>query len=513
MNNERTRNASRNIVWGLLNNFIKIFLPFAVRTVIIHLLGKNYLGLNGLFSSIINVLNLADLGFGTAVVYCMYKPIAEEDTEKIRSLLFLFRKIYRIVGMIVLICGVAIVPFLKLLIAGETPDDINIKIVFLIYLFNTVLSYWAFAYKQSLLSAYQRNDVISRFTIALSLVQNGIQIALLFLFRDYYIYLIVLPFITLAKNLCISMTVNKMFPDIIKKGPTQKVDFSGLKNRIGGLFLSKVCGTTRNSLDSIFISSFLGLTSVAMYSNYYYILTSVHSIIIAIGSGILAGVGNSIAKENVKKNYLDFRKINFIYMWIVSWCACCLICLYQHFMYLWMGNSLSFSNGIMILFCIYFYLLAMTDIKNVYTDACGLWWENRYRSILETIVNLVLNWTLGYYFGVLGILLATIITIVVINTIYGTIILFKHYFTNESVMRLFSKQLYYFIVASIVSGVTYMICGLFSNTNIFSLIIKLFICALIPNILLYIFYHNSDEFKLSYPIVKKVFSFVRKKTE
>jgi O-antigen/teichoic acid export membrane protein len=513
MKTHRTQNATRNIIWGFAYKAIMLLLPFVARTALLKLLGEKYLGLGGLFGSILQVLNLADLGFGTAIVYSMYKPIAEDKTDEICALLSLYKKIYRIVGGGILLCGLAIMPFLRNLISGDVPSDVNIYLLYAIYLANTVLSYCMFAYKTSLLNAHQRNDLISKTNAVLLLVQYGFQLGLLFTLNNYYAYLIVLPIITVLHNILIARLAKKYFPQYICRGSVNVETKKTIKAQVSGLFISKVCGTTRNSLDNVFLSSFLGLTIVAQYGNYYYLLDAVHGLMTIIGTSLLGGIGDSIAQETEEKNYADFNKFVFLYAWIGGWCACCLLCLYQPFMMIWVGGELIFPFSMMLLFCIYFYAVASTDIKNVYIDACGLWWENRKRAILETLVNFIGNFTLGWLFGVYGIIIATLISIVFINNIMGAKILFKYYFRQHKASIYFMNHLFYFLITALVSTATYLVCNLLPVGGLLTLVVRAFICLILPNILFYLFYSRLPSFVQTKPIIVQTIRSVLRRTK
>lgn len=508
---ERTKNTARNMLWGLIEKLLQLVLPFVTRTLILKLIGEQYLGLNSLFTSIISVLNLADLGFGTAITFSMYKPIADNDEHKLCALLGYYKTIYRVIGGIVLGVGIAIMPFLKHLITGEVPNDINLYLLYSIYLLNTVLSYWLFAYKKSLIHAYHRDDVSTKISVSLLILQYGLQIGLLFLFDNYYLYILILPVITLFNNILTAIVAKKMFPSLICRGKVDEITRKDIKRRVGGAFIGKFCGVTRNSLDSIFISSFFGLTLVAIYGNYYYILTAVHGLLTIVTVAMASGVGNSIAKESVEKNYQDFENFTFLYSWISGWFACCLLCLYQPFMQIWVGEDLMFSSSIMILFPIYLYVMAASDIKNVYYTACGLWWEGRWRAALEFGLNLILNYFGAKYLGVAGIMLATIITMIGVNFIYGTQILFKYYFSKQKLSKYLLKQLLYLAVTSLMAISTYFVCSLLPKSGILYFFLKGIICIILPNLFYFLVYFKTGIFRRAMALFKNLISIVIKK--
>lgn len=496
---ERTKNAKRNILYGSVNKIIIILLPFITRTIVIKTIGVEYLGLSSLFTSILTVLSVTELGFSSAIVFNMYKPLAENDLDTVRALLNFYRTVYRILGVIILVLGVAVIPFLPNLIKGSYPEDINILVLYLIYLVNTVASYFLFSYYSSLLNALQRHDIVSNVNSVLSIVRYGLQIVVLLVFKNYYAYVTILPLFTICCNIFTAYYAKKHYPLYFCKGKISKELKKDIKVKVSGMMITKLQGVSRNAFDSIFISMFLGLVDTAIYSNYYYILSSLVGIISVLTVSITAGIGNSVAVESVDKNYSDMNKINFVYMWICSWCTICLLCLYQPFMTLWAGHEMLFPFSTMTLFCVYFYALKIGDIRSVYLETNGLWWENRYKAILEAISNLVLNYFLGKYFGVVGILLATIITILVINFGYGSRIVFKHYFGIDRISEYYMRNLKFFIITAIAGAITFAMCSFIETNIVATLFIRGIICVILPNILFFVMYFKNKDFKIAVP--------------
>ena len=509
---ERSKNTVRNIGWGFIYQILTLLLPFIIRTIILHILGEEYLGLNSLFASILNVLNMAELGFSSAIVFSMYEPIAKNDKDTICALMAYYKKVYVVVGLVVLGLGLSIMVFLDKLIKGSHPADINLYILYGIYLFNAVISYFLFAYKSTLLAAFHRNDISSKISIVITIIQHGIQILILVLWKNYYLYIALLPIATITTNILNNHLSKKYYPGYDPKGSLSLDVREKIKKQVKGLMVSKICGTLRNSTDSIILSAFIGLSVVAMYTNYYYILNAVHGILTIIGVSMKSGVGNSIVKDNKKKNYRDFEKFTFIYIWLAGWFSCCLFCIYQPFMKIWTGKEsmiLPFCN--MIMFCIYFFSLCLTDIRNVYMDAIGLWWEARYRSIAESIGNLVLNIGLGYLFGITGIIIATLITLIIINIGYGTKILFDNFFNEEKIMKYIYQLIIYSLVTAIVSIICYFICNIPNFSGYMNLFFRGICCVIIPNILFFIFYYKNKNYKESKIfIVTRLYSFIHK---
>ena len=407
---ERTKNATRNIITGTILKVYQTVLPFVMRTVMIYWLGVEYLGLNSLFASILQVLNLAELGVGSAMVYSMYEPIVEDDTKTICALMKLYRTYYRIIGLVVAVAGGIITPFVPKLIKGGVPSDLNVYILYLMNLSATVLTYWLFAYKNSILLAYQRNDKINNVTILTTTIQYAGQFLVLYLFRNYYYYLVILIISQILNNVFTALVADRMFPDYKPVGNLPKSKVKEINQRIKDLFTSKVGTVILSAADTIVISAFLGLKVLAVYQNYYYILNAIYSFVGIILASIVAGMGNSFVTDTKEKTYRDFNTFNFIIEWIVSICCCCMLIVYQPFMKLWMGEDLMLENSFIVLFCALYYVLEMCMAWATVKDAAGLWHSDRFRPLIGALTNLILNIIMVQFIGLYGIILSTIIS-------------------------------------------------------------------------------------------------------
>jgi len=273
------KNAKRNMLFGSVNRVVVLLIPFVKRFIILKVLDSQYLGLGSLFHSIIQVLSLSELGFSSAMVYNMYKPAAEGNVAKMNALLNFYRRAYSIIGVVILGVGLCIIPFLPRLIKGTYPEDINLTTLYLIYLVNTAISYFLFAYKSSLLVVHQRDDVNSAINTLLSVGLTGCQIAILLIAKNYYLFSLLMPLFTVANNLLIGWRTKSLFPQYKAEGELEKEDKVVIKKIVAGTFTQHACGVTRNGLDSIYISAFLGLSLTAIYNNYYMILTGIMSFI------------------------------------------------------------------------------------------------------------------------------------------------------------------------------------------------------------------------------------------
>ena len=388
---ERTKNASRNIFFGVILKAYQILVPFLMRTAMIYLMGVQYLGLNSLFTSVLQVLNLAELGVGSAMVYSMYKPIAEDDETTICALMKLYRTYYRAIGLVIAVVGCALMPFIPRLIKSDVPVGINIYILYLLNLGATVLSYWLFAYKNSILEAYQRTDVVSKVTLITNTIQYGLQLFVLWSFHNYYLYVIVMLATQALTNIVTAVCADKLYPQFKPKGKVDKLQVQRINQRIRDLFTSKIGSIVYDSADTIVISSFLGLTALAVYQNYYFVMSSVCGIMEILLTSITAGLGNSYITENKEKNYTDLKKITFMFFWLTGMCTSCFLGIFQPFMRLWVGEKFLMGFSVVVCLCVYFYLYETTRLLNVFKNAGGIWHEDRFRPLISAIVNLVLN--------------------------------------------------------------------------------------------------------------------------
>lgn len=499
----RTKNASRNIVWSMVNWAGSALFPFVVRTVLIRTLSTSYAGLNGLFSSIIQMLSLAELGFGSALIFSMYKPIADEDTERVCALLALYRKVYRIIGAVILAVGLALIPFLPRLISGTVPPDINLTVLFLVSLADTSVGYWLYGYRESLLYASQRQDIISRISLLARLMLNTAQILLLLLLRNYYAFALVMPVFTVLRNLIVNRTTRRLYPEYTCRGSLPPHFTDDIWKKVAGLFLYKVSGVTRNAFDSLVISAYLGLQPLAIYQNYYLILNSVMNMLNRINNAITASVGNSIASESVEKNYSDFMTLFFLYTWMGSVMTACFYGLYQPFMTLWMGKELLLSFPVVICFCVYFYMLMIGNLCFVYRQAAGLWWEDRLRPVLSSVLNITLNIILVKHFGVAGVLLSTIICLGALDYGWSAKVLFDKYF-KMPVLPYFLATLVHAVVTTFACFVTGMICDRVPWSGLPGLFVRVVICGIVPNILLILVYFRTEQFRKGMKLVKRM---------
>lgn len=492
---ERSKNTARNFIFGSINKVFNMIAPFVIRTAIIYLLGIQYSGLNSLFTSVLSVLNIAELGVGTALVFSMYEPLANDDTEKICALVRLYKIYYRIIGAIILAIGIAITPFLPYLIKGEIPGNLNLYVLYYMNLGTTVLSYWLFAYKNSILNVHQRNDISTKIYFVFDVLKYTLQFVVIAVLKNYYAYLIVSIVMGVLCNLATALVVDKKYPQFRARGKLSKEETSAINRRVKDLFITKIGATIVDSADTIVISAFLGLTALALYQNYFYIMNTVLGFIILITSSSLAGIGNSIITETQEKNFNDLKKLTLLFCWIGCFSVCCFATVYQPFMTLWVGEDNLLPYGMVIMFCVYFFIKQINTLLNVYKDASGIWHEDRFRPLVVSIVNLTMNLIMVNYWGLYGILLSTVLSTILVGMPW----LFKNLFTTIFKLnpkKYIFKIFEYTILTVILCACCVLICS-FINFKwlVLTIITRLIICAILPNVAMLVLYRKSAEFK------------------
>ena len=269
-----------------------------------------------------------------------------------------------------------------------------------------------------------------------------------------------------------------------------------IQKNVKGMIFQKIGSVVLSNVDNIVISAFLGLTILGIYNNYYYIITSLFGILSVVMNSLKASIGNSVVLETKEKNYKDFIKFNFLYVWIISWMSICLLVLMQDFIQLWLGQEYLLEYYIVILFGIYFFVHKWCDMLYVYQEAKGLWWENRFVPISAAIVNLIINLILVKIIGLAGILISTIVSVLFIYDFGYAKILFINYFNIKGEFKKYIlKQIKYLITTIIVGIVTYGICLILNKSTLLYFILKICIATIVPNVLFFIIYKNTNEFK------------------
>ena len=488
---DRVKNSVRNFAVGSINRIVWIVFPFIFRTIIIYKIGQEYLGLNNLFSSVLEVFNVADIGLGNAIQSSLYKPIADEDWKSVSSLLKLYRNVYRIIGIVILVLSLCIIPFLPQLIHSEYPSDINIFFLFILFAFNTVAGYLIFPYASIFLNATQRMDLTGTVALISKIITSIMQVIVLLVWKSITLYVCCNLLCTILQNISNYLLVKKRYPQVECCGTVNDESKKKIYNNSIALIFQKIGTTLSLSFDTIIISSFLGLSLVATYGNYNYISSAVGIFLTLSFDAVIASVGNSIVLEDTKKNLRDFYDLWLFNLWVVGWSAICLVCLLQNLEWLWTSGRMMLDNITVVLIAFCFYVTYSRKTVLTYKDALGLWYADKYKPLVGGLFNLVLNILLVKEYGVSGVVISTILSYLFIEIPWENRILFKYYF-KKGLKKYYMLYLYMFCVTCISGIITYYICS-FISISFSGLIIRFVICFIVPNLLFVLFMFINKE--------------------
>ena len=428
------KNVKRNMAANAVSSCIKLLFPFLNRTLFLWLLGPAYLGLNGLFASILGVLMLAELGFGTAVGCSMYKPVADDDRELLCAYLKFFRNVYRWVGAVIFFGGLTLLPFLDRLVHGTVPPDIDLHVLYVIHLVNTAASYFLFAYRGVVLGAHHRNDVVTNIRTGVSVAQYVAVFLILLVTRNYYHYILATVVFTVVQNVLLVTASRRLFPDIEPRGSLPPDIRRRVVSDVKSIFMHKVGGVITNSTDNLVISAFLGLVAVAAYGNYYYVVTSVAGLVAVVYSSMTGGFGNKIYTESKAENFRLFMRMNRLSMVVVMFCAAMMSAMYQPFMGVWVkGDPVLMRHALTpVLMVLYFYIMQSRQVLLAFKSAASLWKQDRWKPIVAGAVNLGSNVLFVLFlpdaYKLDGVIFSTIIGFVLIQIPWESHVVFTSFF-------------------------------------------------------------------------------------
>ena len=489
------KNTITGTITGSALNLMQLLFPFFIRSVFIKTLGIDYLGLNGLFASVLQVLNLAELGVSSALVFSMYRPIAEDNTTKICELINLYRLYYRIIGAVVLALGIILIPVLPYLIKGDVPADINLYVIYMMNLAATVLSYWLFAYRGALFLAHQRLDVVNMVSFAVNAVVYLSQIMCLLVLGNYYVYLAIAIAGPVIINLVTALISKRFYPQYVPAGSLPKEERNVINKKMKDLLTAKIGGVVNTSADAIVISAFLGLEIVAIYQNYYYVVTALMSFFTIFFSSVMAGIGNSLIVYDGEENRKLLYNLNHLIFFALNFCCPCLVCLFQPFMKLWVGEKYQLGFEYVVLFALYLFVQIGPRTMLYFKDAGGIWHEDRFRPLVTGLANLFLNLILVNIIGLYGVLLSTILTFLIIALPWLIINIDKYLFKLNKTQYVI-RYLGYTTVTAFSSFLCFEICEhLPKMRGLMELVIRLFICAVVSTIIFIVFYGRKEETK------------------
>ena len=468
---------------------------FLVRTVFIYCLNTDYLGASGLFTNIISLLSFAELGIGTAIIYNMYKPVSEGDNEKIKSLLQLYKNAYNLIALVVLVIGVALVPFLDFIV-GETPQiKENIVIIYLLFVINVSASY-LYAYKKSIIIAYQKQSIINYIDSVFYFAKSCLEIAVLLLTHNYIIYLIIIVISTVIENIVIYIKADRLFP-YLTSGKAKELDkneknfiFSNIKSLATYQFGSVIL----NGTDNIIISAMINLTTVGLVSNYTLVITSIKGILINGLNNLTASIGNLNISEDKKKKKSVLNQLTFLYFILYSIIGVGVINCLNPLINIWLGQNFLLNDSITIALVISFFIEGIRQPCFMFRTTLGMFQKSKITPYIGAITNVVLSILLCKYIGLVGIFVATSIAQIFSYVIIDPYLIYKYEF-HSNVVEYYFKLIVYFSIFILQVICSYTVCNLIHLRGMKLLFANGIISVIIASGIIILFFSKSSEMK------------------
>lgn len=504
----RVENSVKNLGMSWIGYVLKILLSFVARMIFIRVLSQEYLGINGLFTNILSLLSLAELGIGSAIIFSLYEPINRNDTKDIVAIMQFYKKAYTAIGIIIGTIGISLMPFLSIFIKNM-PDIPNLKLIYFLYVFNTAVSYF-FVYKSTFITANQKNYIVTLNTNIFNLLGIVFQIIALILTHNFILYLIIQVIFTVMGNICIAYIADRMYPFLRNKVKVKldKYIYRSIIKNTGALVLHKIGGVVVFSTDNIIISKIVGLASVGLYSNYSMIFSALENIMSQVFTAISASVGDlGVTKDNKKKIDMFYIAL-FTDFWMYSFVSVFLVVILNQFIKLWVGSEYVFNISIVLILILNFYIRGMRNSVLTFKDAFGLFWYNKYMPIAECIINLGASIILAKIYGTIGVFIGTTISSVATCLWIEPKVLYKYGF-KVSIKKYTMRYILYFILTCVITFITYMSGNFIQGRDAITFILKSIICLITPNIIIILIFHRSKEFKYLWSIFMELIAKIK----
>lgn len=509
----RTSNSIKNSITATLSSVVTMICGFVAQAIFIRILGAEYLGLNGLFTNILTILSFFELGIGNAIAFHLYKPIADNDTDKVKSLMQFYKRAYNIISVLVFSFGLILIPFLDLIV-GETTIDVNIYVIYLMFLISTASSY-TLTYRRNLIVANQKNYINNIIHIIYIIALNFFQLLLLYLTKNYYLYLGIKIICQFLESLVCYMIATKMYP-ILKSKDIKRLNKETKKDiftKVKGLIFHKasysiVCGT-----DNIIISSFFGIVTVGLYTNYNMIIGSVNNLFTQIISSTTASVGNLlVSKKSDNAKFSVFKKMRFINFWLTTFSAIGILVIMDSFIKIWVGAQYVLPTTVLVVLVINYYQKVMRNTYATFKDAAGIWVEDKYVPLIESILNIILSIILLKIFGLSGVFLGTILSGFAIWGYSYPKFVYKKLF-NRSYKDYAKETIGYILLFALIAAFTFYISRLIVFNNIWlQFISNTVVSLIIPNVILFIIFRKTDNFKYLMELIHKLLAKLKKRS-
>ena len=410
MSQSRVENSMRNSLVGMISYSLTSVITFVSRAIFIRELGVEYLGVSGLYSNILSVLALSDLGIYTVMVFSLYKPVAEGDTQRIASMMKYYQRLYLLIAGVVLLLGLACIPLLPFVVNNSGLSQQELVLYYVLILANSMCSYLAIT-KSTLIRADQKMRIIQGVQMATSLCMHLVQIAILIWLHNYTVYLCMPIIFTLFNNVILTLIANRKYPYLKTQGaiPVDKEIKKNIASNLKATFLYKMGATIINSTDNILISVLLGTLVVGYYNNYYTVITVVNAVITIFITSISASIGNYNATKSSFEKFKLFRMLLMGFYGVASFAAACYVAIFNDFMRIWIGEAFLLDDGFLLALVFNVTVACVSNPLWMTRESSGVFQSVRYVMLGAAAINVVLSIVLARVCGLSGIILATAI--------------------------------------------------------------------------------------------------------
>ena len=506
MANSRTKNSVLNMVASVAFRVMTLIMAFVSRTVFIYVLGAEYLGLNGLFTNILSFLALSELGLGSAIAFLLYKPIADNDVERMKTVMNFYKRCYVVVGLTILFLGCCLMPFLNSMVTLDKPIPENLYLVFFLFVLQSAVSYFFAAYKQTFVNANQKAYLLGKIEVAFTIINCIVDVVVLLIFKDFLAYLSFKVFVVIVKNLVLSKKIDNMYPFLTEKVNTflTKEEIRKVFKDIYSVTIFRLGSVLFNSVSNIVTSAIIGTIVVGYYSNYTMIVSQVEVLIMLAFNAVAAGIGNVVATETKDKQFAIYKKIDIITSSLYIFCSVCLIQLLNSFISLWVGNIASdfvMNQFVVILIVANMYLNCSGQVLERFRIANGLFKVGRDLQMLGGVVNIILSVVFARLLGFEGVLISPFICKMLI-----TVTPFVARVGNKSFGMSMGYMLreYFFkvLLLCVICTVVWIICGKIHCTTMMNFIIETIITIVVSILMISAYYYRTAGFQMIINTVK-----------
>ena len=494
----RVKSATRNIAFGYVGQIATALMSFILRTVFIMHLNEDLLGINSTYGNILSLLNMAELGIGTALNFSLYGPVARGEKEKIKSYMQLYRKAYFIIACVVAAVGLLLTPFLQYF-KLRSPENTTVReltIYYLIFLFNTVSSYFV-AYKYSLINAEQKNYIQTNIITITKVIVVFLQIIVVIVTKNFLLYLLTDAVVQLIQKVFVSKFLDKMYPYLKEKNVEKlsKEESDEVWKKTKALVFHKVGDVARLQTDALIISTFVEVAMAGVVDNYNMVISTVSNFVNIIFNSVISSFGNLIATESKEKQFSMFKVYRFFASWIYGFSCVGFMVLLTPLIRIWLGDHWILTSAAVYCILIDYYFKGDRIVLSNYKTAAGVFEPDKYLALIQGAVNLVISIVLVQTpLGITGIYIGTIVSGLIAN-FTKPVIIYKECFDMKAgsyfvdTMKYLASLVFVLVVSQLIS------VKVLANLNILTFILMAIIITVLFNGVYFVLYGRSEEFK------------------